>query len=522
MTRRSGLRRRSRILARRDARAATRWLGRGVGLSCSRGRQGTRRGACAASIPVRPKWSSLPRPSLVGVRQVSGTRSVGGNQPQSARADAAGSRLDDEREIRERKNNGCVRDPGGIRDDLRGERDPGAKRKAEKARGSGGGSGRHGCARAHPALAEMFQRVRSGIAPRLRCARWAPALGPAGDREFPCPIVSRCPVSGLPVWHRHQEGRRMSAEVDRVGTVVGPTRAAPDAGANGHAGKRRAETTPWSWGALLAPSGGPSRPRSGLWRCAAQRVAAAALSLALGVAGAQEEVPSPPKTLPPLPLPTAAQLERGRALLEKIGYVVANVPLTDAAAVLAVFGFTDLFTKEYPTYIGVGPKGKSGGFSQPRDLVGTGWAAIEVRPRIEKPTGKQVRLVLWASFLGRNLHLDRHGARVSCTARLTGRERAHPRHSPRSSAEGFTYDGTPFREVDTASVLRDGRTLFSLRVPDLRDATLPFPMPFLVRRRFNEHPQSDECRLWQWHQVRGDPVPDYADARSTTSIARRG
>lgn len=180
----------------------------------------------------------------------------------------------------------------------------------------------------------------------------------------------------------------MSAEVDRVGTVVGPTRAAPDAGANGHAGKRRAETTPWSWGALLAPSGGPSRPRSGLWRCAAQRVAAAALSLALGVAGAQEELPSPPKTLPPLPLPTAAQLERGRALLEKIGYVATRVPLTDAAAVLAVFGFTDLYTTEYPTYTGVRPKGKGGTGSQPQDLVGTGLAAIEVRSRVQWLTGR--------------------------------------------------------------------------------------------------------------------------------------
>ena len=66
------------------------------------------------------------------MRQVSGTRSVGGNQPQSARADAAGSRLDDEREIRERKNNGCVRDPGGIRVISEG-RDPGAKQKVEKA-----------------------------------------------------------------------------------------------------------------------------------------------------------------------------------------------------------------------------------------------------------------------------------------------------------------------------------------------------------------------------------------------------
>ena len=108
-TRRSGLGRRSRILARRDARAATRWLGRGVGLSCSRGRQGTRRGACAASIPVRLKWSSLPRPSLVGVRQVSGTRSVGGNQPPPGRADAAGyGWMATGRFVSERATDACV------------------------------------------------------------------------------------------------------------------------------------------------------------------------------------------------------------------------------------------------------------------------------------------------------------------------------------------------------------------------------------------------------------------------------
>jgi len=108
--------------------------------------------------------------------------------------------------------------------------------------------------------------------------------------------------------------------------------------------------------------------------------------LATGSAGAQQEPPSPPKTLPPLPPPTAAQLERGRELLDKIAYVAAKVPLTDAAAVLAVFGFTDLFTKEYPTYTGVQPKGKGGGGSQPQDLVGTGLAAIDVRPRIQRPT----------------------------------------------------------------------------------------------------------------------------------------
>jgi hypothetical protein len=127
-------------------------------------------------------------------------------------------------------------------------------------------------------------------------------------------------------------------------------------------------------------------------------VAAAALSLATGLAGAQQEPPSPPNTLPPLPPPTAAQLERGRELLDKIAYVAAKVPLTDAAAVLAVFGFTDLHTTEYPTYTGVKPKGKSGGGSQPQDLVGTGWLPSRFGhgPKSRLVVG---RGVLWASFL---------------------------------------------------------------------------------------------------------------------------
>ncbi len=150
----------------------------------------------------------------------------------------------------------------------------------------------------------------------------------------------------------------------------------------------RGNTAPFSWHASTGPSGGLCTPLRGLRRWAVYALAAAALSLATGSAAAQQEQPSPPNTLPPLPPPTAAQLERGRERLDKIAYVAAKVPLTDAAAVLAVFGFTDLHTREYPTYTAVGPRRKSGGFSQPQDLVRTGLADIEVHPRRQRPTGR--------------------------------------------------------------------------------------------------------------------------------------
>lgn len=104
-----------------------------------------------------------------------------------------------------------------------------------------------------------------------------------------------------------------------------------------------------------------------------------------GPALAEPKVP-PPQTildsLPPLPPPTEQQLQRGRELLDKIVYVVENVPLTDAAAVMKVFGFVDLRTETYPTHVWVGPKGKSSNFAQPNDLVGTGFDDISVQPNI--------------------------------------------------------------------------------------------------------------------------------------------
>ena len=84
--------------------------------------------------------------------------------------------------------------------------------------------------------------------------------------------------------------------------------------------------------------------------------------------------------LPALPLPTEAQLQRGRELLDKIAYVIDTVPLTNAEAVLKVFGFTELITREQTTYTYVQPRAKNGGQVLPADLVGTGWTQIQVDP----------------------------------------------------------------------------------------------------------------------------------------------
>jgi len=88
---------------------------------------------------------------------------------------------------------------------------------------------------------------------------------------------------------------------------------------------------------------------------------------------------------PPLPLPTEAQLQRGRELLDKIAYVITSVPLSDAPAVLRVFGFTELNRKEYSDHAWVGVKGKVFDFAQPDELAGTGLTNIVVQPWIDNP-----------------------------------------------------------------------------------------------------------------------------------------
>jgi hypothetical protein len=99
-----------------------------------------------------------------------------------------------------------------------------------------------------------------------------------------------------------------------------------------------------------------------------------------------------PFELPPLPPPTEEQLQRGRELLDKIVYVVANVPLTDAAAVLKVFGFTELNTVEYPTHADVGPQGKTSQFARSEELAGTGFSDIRIQPWIDDP---RIKITSW-------------------------------------------------------------------------------------------------------------------------------
>lgn len=105
--------------------------------------------------------------------------------------------------------------------------------------------------------------------------------------------------------------------------------------------------------------------------------AVAAVCLAQPAPPMQRE---PDEVLPPLPAPTESQLQRGRELLDKIAHVIADVPLTDAEAVLKVFGFTELYTWTYPTYVMKVPKGKGGGPARSEDLIGTGFTDISVAP----------------------------------------------------------------------------------------------------------------------------------------------
>jgi hypothetical protein len=126
------------------------------------------------------------------------------------------------------------------------------------------------------------------------------------------------------------------------------------------------------------------------------RFAGLAVSLAVAACAAQEVKPVNPAIscerdelgvcmLPPLPPPTAEQLRKGREMLDKIIYVINEVSLSDEVAVMKVFGFTDLYAREYPTHKDVGPKGKRGGFTLPEDLIGTGFSFIHVLPWIKSP-----------------------------------------------------------------------------------------------------------------------------------------
>jgi hypothetical protein len=81
--------------------------------------------------------------------------------------------------------------------------------------------------------------------------------------------------------------------------------------------------------------------------------------------------------------PTDAQLKLGQELLDKIAFVVENVPLQDAAAVMKIFGFTKLYTWTYPTYIRVQPIGRMTKSALPTDLEGTGFSYIHVDPWVQ-------------------------------------------------------------------------------------------------------------------------------------------
>ncbi len=117
------------------------------------------------------------------------------------------------------------------------------------------------------------------------------------------------------------------------------------------------------------------------------RLTITALALVCGTSFAQQPAKSDQQVRqsverPPLPPPSEEQVRRGRELIDKIAYVVAKVPLTDALAVLKVFGFSDIGFSEYPTYVRAAPKNKDGGYALPEALSGTGLLSINVVPLI--------------------------------------------------------------------------------------------------------------------------------------------
>lgn len=127
----------------------------------------------------------------------------------------------------------------------------------------------------------------------------------------------------------------------------------------------------------------------------ALRALAAALSVATGLACAQQDATLRLDSDPPLPPPTEAQLARGRELLGKIVHVIEHVSLYDASAVLGVFGFTDLETFAYSKYVRVMPRPQITRPGVQEEYLGSGLTDLESSPSI-----RDVRIRASARFSG--------------------------------------------------------------------------------------------------------------------------
>lgn len=101
------------------------------------------------------------------------------------------------------------------------------------------------------------------------------------------------------------------------------------------------------------------------------------------VFAAQPETTDASANRPVLAPPTEDQLKRGRDFLDKLSYIIENVSLRDAAAVMKVFGFSNLDTAIYPTYVRVQPvRSVISKAASLEYLAGTGFEAISVDPLV--------------------------------------------------------------------------------------------------------------------------------------------
>lgn len=71
-------------------------------------------------------------------------------------------------------------------------------------------------------------------------------------------------------------------------------------------------------------------------------------------------------------------------MLDKLAYVIKNVSLQDAGAVLAEFGFTEYTTTILPTYTRVYPKGARSERAGAAEYAGTGLTSLTVDPLVRQ------------------------------------------------------------------------------------------------------------------------------------------
>lgn len=82
-------------------------------------------------------------------------------------------------------------------------------------------------------------------------------------------------------------------------------------------------------------------------------------------------------------------LYSGRSLLEKIGYLSKNIPLTNPGEAMGYLGFHETKTSVFPTNTRITPVRKNGDNLTSEELLGSGITSIAILPVINDPRTKR-------------------------------------------------------------------------------------------------------------------------------------